>query len=73
MIITLSLFLLTITCFVLSHRFRIKIETKYVDENGQIQSRQSYYRRNWLLNLGFVFFIIFMVFFYLGYLTLDFV
>jgi len=73
MIITLSLFLLTITCFVLSHRFRIKIETKYVDENGQIQSRQSYYRRNGLLNLGFVFFIIFMVFFYLGYLTLDFV
>lgn len=73
MIITLSLFLLTITCFVLSHTFRIKIETKYVDENGQIQYSRQSYRRNWLLNLGFVFFIIFMVFFYLGYLTLDFV
>ena len=73
MIITLSLFLLIITCFILSHIFRIKIETKYVDENGQIKSRQTYYRRNWLLNLGFCFFIIFMIFFYLGYLTLDFV
>jgi len=68
--ITLTLLVLTIMFGVLSYIFRVKITIKHTI-NSQPYQRDTWYLRDWLLNLCYIFFIIFMVFAYLGWLTLQ--